>query len=166
MFVSHPEYQSPMPPALDDPGTLHWRMVELSLHAPWFLLSVEFVDPTERDRSITRTLCIARDHDLADVLRPLDPERVKGIVCMMPAWQSPTGQWWSREIREVWILSSHSGQHIVLADNAGQEFDCGLIPEHVGDVEKQLLIRVKPKPAPGDSNRRAGGAASRRTKSS
>lgn len=160
MFVSHPEYEFPIPPALDDPGTQHWRMVELSLQAPWFLLSVELVDPDEPDLSITRTLCIAWEYDLADVLRPLDADRVKGFVCMMPAWQSPTGQWWSREIREVWLHSSPFGKHIVLADTDGKEFDCGLIPEHVGDVEKELLLRVGTKPAgPAGPNRRARRAA-------
>lgn len=155
MFVSHPEYEFPIPPALDEPGTQHWRMVELSLHAPWFLLSVEVVDPDEPDLSVTRSLCIAWEYDLADVLRPLEAERVKGIVCMMPAWQSPTGQWWSREIREVWIHSSPSGKHVVLADTEGAKFDCGLIPEHVGDVERELLLRIDPKPAGLALNRRA-----------
>lgn len=145
MFVSHPQYQFPIPAALEDPGVQHWRMVELTLHAPWFLLSVEIVDQNEPDLSITRTLCIAWEHDLTDVLRGLDPTRVKGIVCMMPAWQSPTGQWWSREIREVWLYSSSSGKHVVLADTAGEKFDCGLIPEHVDAVEMELLLRINPK---------------------
>jgi len=155
MFVSHPEYEFPMPPALNDPGTQHWRMVELSLHAPWFLLSVEFVDPDEPNVSITRTWCIARDDDLADVLRPLDADRVKGIVCMMPAWQSPTGQWWSRVIREVWTHSSPAGKHTVVVDAVGREFDCGLIPQHVGDVEKELVLRVELKQHRREQNRRA-----------
>lgn len=129
-------------------------MMELSLHAPWFLLSVEIVDAEVPDLGITRTLCIAWENDLAEVLRPLDAERVKGIVCMMPAWRSPTGQWWSREIREVWICSSPVGEHVVLADTTGEMFDCGLIPEHVGDVKMERLLRVDPKPAGTVPNRR------------
>ncbi len=149
MFVSHLEHEFPIPPALNDPGTQHWRMVELSLHTPWFLLSVEFVHPDELDLRTTRTLCIAWEYDLADVLRPLDADRVKGIVCMMPGWQSPTGQWWSREVREVWLHSSPAGKHVVLADTNGELFDCGLIPEHVGDVDKELLLRIEPESAGG-----------------
>lgn len=143
MFVSQPQYEFPFPPALGQPGAKHWRMVELTLHAPWFLLSVETVDPDEPGYCLTRTLCVAWEHDLADLLRSLEPARVKGIVCMMPAWQSPTGQWWSREIREVWLHRSAGGQHLVLADTDGQKFDGGLVPEHVGDVEMELLIQVK-----------------------
>ncbi|WP_444764479.1 hypothetical protein [Roseateles sp.] len=140
--------------------------MELTLHAPWFLLSVEVVDQDEPDLSIMRTLCIAWEYDLADVLRSLEAGRVKGIVCMMPAWQSPTGQWWSREIREVWAYSSTSGKHVVLADTAGEKFDCGLIPEHVGDVEMELLLRVDPKPSGQGRNRRSRRAARPGKKSS
>lgn len=166
MFVSHPEYEFPIPPALEEPGSQHWRMMELSLHAPWFLLSVEVVDPDVPDLGITRTLCIACEYDLAEVLRPIDADRVKGIVCMMPAWQSPTGQWWSREIREVWIYSSPGGKHVVLADTSGEKFDCGLIPEHVGDVNMELVLRVDPKPAGRGPNRRTRRAARHGKKSS
>ena len=72
MFVSQPQYEFPFPPALEQPGSQHWRMVELTLHAPWFLLSVEIVDYEFPDCSMTRTLCIAWDNDLADVLRSID----------------------------------------------------------------------------------------------
>jgi len=166
MFVSRPEYEFPIPPALEEPGSQHWRMMELSLHTPWFLLSVEVVDPEVPDLSITRTLCIAWEYDLADVLRTLGADQVKGIVCMMPAWQSPTGQWSSREILEVWVYSSPGGKHVVLADIGGEKFDCGLIPEHVGDIEMELLLRVDPKPAGRGLNRRARRPARHGKKSS
>lgn len=166
MFVSHSEYEFPIPPALREPGSQHWRVIELSLHTPWFLLSVEVVDPDVPDLGITRTLCIASEYDLADMVRQLNADRVKGIVCMMPAWQSPTGQWWSCEIREVWIHSSPSGKHIVMADTAGKEFDCGLTPEHVGDVEKELLLRVKSEQSRRKSNRRQRRVACGGTESS
>lgn len=144
MFVSHPQYLFPLPPALGDPGAQHWRVVELTLHAPWFLLSVEIFDEEIAGCSMTRTLCIAWDTDLADVLRSLDVERVTGIVCMMPAWQSSNGQWSSREIREVWVCSSAAGQSVLMFDAAGQEFDCGLVPEHSEPITKELVLRVAP----------------------
>lgn len=144
MFVSHPHYQFAFPEALGDPGAQHWRVVELTLHAPWFLLSVEIFDEEIPACSMTRTLLIAWDDDLADMLRSLHAERVMGIVCMMPAWQSTNGQWSSREIREVWICSSAAGQSVLLLDAAGEEFDCGLVPEHVEPMTKELLLRVAP----------------------
>ncbi|MCY4756795.1 hypothetical protein ACFP3P_16525 [Pelomonas aquatica] len=141
-------------------------MVELTLHAPWFLLSVDVVDAEIRDCSMTRTVCIAWDYDLAEVLRGLDPDLVRGIVCMMPAWASPNGQWSSREVREVWMCSSPAGQSVLLLDAAGQEFDCGLVPEHVEPTTKDLLLRVSPA-KPGrqpHSRRKTPPAGNRRTR--
>ena len=166
MFVSQPEYEFPFPAGLAHPGSQHWRVVELTLHAPWFLVSVEFVDAEHPNCPITRTLCIAWDSDLADMLCALEHSRVKGIVCMMPAWQSPTSQWWSREIREVWIYRSPGGAHVVLADTTGEKFDCGLMPEHVGDVKMELLLRLDPKSTVNASNRRTRRAARDGKKSS
>lgn len=148
MFVSRPQYEFPISSDLDHPGSQHWRMIELSGHAPWFLLSVEIRDQDELEFSITRTICISWEHDLADVLRDIDAERVRSIVCMLPAWQSPTGQWWSRQVREVWLYRSTSGEHVVLADADGEKFNCGLIPEHIGEVEMTLLLQITPA-APG-----------------
>lgn len=147
MFVSQPQYEFPFPQDLIHPGTQHWRIVELTLHAPWFMVSVEIVDPDHPDCSMTRTLCIAWDTDLAELLGTLEPNRVKGIVCMMPAWQSPTGQWTSREIREVWRCRSAAGHSVVLADTAGEKFDCGLVPEHEEPIEQELILRIAPQKA-------------------
>lgn len=144
MFVSQPQYEFPFPPELAEPGTQHWRIVELTLHAPWFMVSVEIIDPDHPDCSITRTLCIAWDTDLAEVLGGLEPDRVKGIVCMMPAWRSPSGQWTSREIREVWRCRSAAGQSVMLADTAGEQFDCGMVPDHEAPIEQELILRISP----------------------
>ena len=144
MFVSQPQYEFPFPPDLEQPGSQHWRMVELTLHAPWFLLSVEIFDAEIPDCSMTRTLCIAWDCDLAEVLRGLNAQHVRGIVCMMPAWASANGQWSSREVREVWTCTSTAGTSVLLRDEAGQEFDCGLVPEHVEPLTKELVLRVTP----------------------
>ena len=167
MFVSQPQYEFPFPPDLEQPGSQHWRMVELTLHAPWFLLTVEIFDAEILDCSMSRTICIAWDYDLAEVLRGLDPETVLGIVCMMPAWASPNGQWSSKEVREVWMCSSPAGQSVLLVDPAGEEFDCGLVPEHVEPLKKDLVLRVVPaKPRRRPQSRRktppAGNRRSRR----
>lgn len=142
MFVSQPQHEFPFPPDLEAPGSWHWRMVELAVHMPWFLLSVKLSDAELPDSSMTRTLCIAWDNDLAEVLRSLDADRVTGIVCMMPAWQSDNGQWTSREVREVWMHSSDAGRSVMLLDADGQEFDCGHTPKHVQPIDKELVVRV------------------------
>lgn len=153
MFVSHPEYEFPIPPALNRSGSQHWRIVELTLHAPWFLVSVEVANPDEPEECLRRTFCIAWDLDLAEMVRSVEPSRITGIVCLMPAWQSPSGQWWSREIKEVWIYRSENGKHVVLVDRSGQKFDCGLIPQDVGDVAMELIARVSPADQNGQPGR-------------
>ncbi len=172
MFVSQPQYEFPFPHGLEPPGSQHWRMIELTLHMPWFLLSLEVVDAELPDCSVTRTICIAWDTDLAEVLRSLEGARVMGIVCMMPAWQSTNGQWSSREIREVWLHTSEMGQSVVLRDADGQQFDCGLVPEHVSPVREELVLRVAPaeprrrqrtqRKEPRTANRRTRRATSRK----
>ena len=144
MFVSQPEFEFPFPPGLTHPGSQHWRVVELTLHAPWFLLSVEIADGEHPDCRITRTLCIAWDTDLAELVSTMEPNRVKGIVCMMPAWQSATGQWTSREVSEVWRYRSAAGHSIALVDTAGDKFDGGMVPDHVQPIEQDLILRIEP----------------------
>lgn len=160
MFVSQPQHEFPFPPDLEAPGSQHWRMVELTLHMPWFLLSVSISDAELPDSSMTRTLCIAWDSDLVEVLRSLDADRVKGIVCMMPAWQSDNGQWTSRGVREVWVHSSDAGRSVVLLDAGGQEFDCGLAPEHAQPIGKELVVRVAQAQRPRRQNAQREGPPS------
>lgn len=74
----------------------------------------------------------------------MEPHQVKGIVCMMPAWQSVTGQWTSREIREVWRCRSAVGHSIVLVDTVGEKFDCGMVPDHEQPIEQDLILRIEP----------------------
>jgi hypothetical protein len=94
---------------------------------------------------MTRTLCIAWDTDLAELLSTMEPNRVSGIVCMMPAWQSATGQWTSREVSEVWCCRSAAGRSIALVDTAGDKFDSGMAPDHEPPIEQHLILRIEPK---------------------
>jgi len=138
MFVSHPQYEFSYPLRFEEPGAQYWRVMALNLHAPWFLLSVEHVAPDEPDETFVRTLCIGWEFDLVATLRNLDCSRVKGLVCMLPAWQSETGQWSAREIREVWLR----GDHAVLVDPTGERFDANPILEPVGHAKMELLWRI------------------------
>lgn len=142
MFLSLPQYEFPFPPDLDQPGSKHWTMVELTVHWPWFLLSVELRDAEDANCSLIRTICIASAQDLSDVLRSIDVDRVTGIIGMMPPWHSAHGQWTSRDIREVWMLSSDAGRGVLLVDAEGQELDGGLMPEHSLPASKELVLRV------------------------
>lgn len=173
MFVSQPHYEFRFPPGIEQQGWQHWRMVELALHVPWFLLSLEVDDADSSDCRLIRTICIAFDTDLCEVLQSLEADSVTGIVCMMPAWLSPNSQWSSREIQEVWLHTSQAGQSVVLRDVDGQQFDCGVVTEHTSPVLENLVLRVTParsrEDAPGgrksmsQADRRAGEAIARKS---
>lgn len=138
MFVSYPQYELPYPLLFEEPDARYWRVMALNVHTPWFLLSVEHLAPDEPDMTFVRTLCIGWEYDLLETLRVLEPSRVKGLVCMLPAWQSDTGQWSAREIREVWLR----GDHAVLVDAVGERFEANPILEPVSHVKLELLFRV------------------------
>lgn len=147
MFISLPTYEFPFPEGLADPDVKHWRVVELRLHAPWFLLTVEQQDPDDDEMTVSYTLCIAWGQDLADALKSIDAKRVRGLVAMMPAWCSPTGHWSSRQITEVWLRRDDSGQQCVaLKDVAGEEFIGDFCGEPVPpDSAPELLLRLLPR---------------------
>lgn len=143
MFLSLPQYEFPMPEGLNVPGGKHWRVVEMPLHSPWFLLTVERPDPSDLGWKPTHTLCIAWETDLADAIKAVEAKSVRGLVAMIPAWASPTGQWSSQEINEVWLHSDESGKFVSLRDAAGQTLDVGVpmpgAPSHHG---AELLLRL------------------------
>lgn len=155
MFVSRPQYERALPVGLEHPAARQWRVVELALNAPWFLLSLEVVDDVEPALSVLQTLCIASDQDLLGLLSGVDPARVRGIVCMLPAWHSSTGQWCSREVREVWQCPSDTGRQILLVDKVGQHFDLGMVSDNPVPTDRQLVVRVRS----GFTARSAGPAA-------
>lgn len=142
MFVSRPQYERALPAGLEHPAARQWRIVELALNAPWFLLSLEVVDDEEPTLSVLQTLCIASDQDLLGLLRGVDLARVRGIVCMLPAWHSSTGQWCSRDVREVWQFTSDTGRQILFVDQTGQHFDLGVGSDDSVPTNRELVVRL------------------------
>lgn len=158
MFASHPQHESLIPPALTKPGVQHWRLMEVMLHAPWFLLTVDVVDE-DSGISFAHTWCIAWEHDLANALDTMNPARIRGLVCMLPGWATPAGQWASREVREVWLTRTEDAeQYVSLLDAAGEEFDGGLRSVRPTKVaERRLLLQLPANPLSkaGPGSRRA-----------
>jgi hypothetical protein len=156
MFLSLPQYEFPVPEGLVEPGGKHWRVVEMPLHAPWYLLTVEQPPSDDVDWAPTHTLCIAWETDLADAIQTVDAARVRGLVAMIPAWASPTGQWSSRQICEVWLDTSEAGKVVTLLDAAGKTVDAGSFMEPAKDKPAgELLLRLRPN-APALRSRMAG----------
>ncbi len=145
MFLSLPQYEFQVPQGLVEPGSKHWRVVEMPLHAPWFLLTVAHPDPVDAGFGMSHTLCIAWELDLAEALQSIEANRVRGLVAMMPAWSSPTGQWSSRTVTEVWLNTDETGKFVTFIDAIGEKFDGGIrgnLP--TAGAESELLLRLPP----------------------
>lgn len=157
-----------MPEGLGEPGSKHWRAVEMTVHAPWFLLTVELVDAGDEDMRMIHTLCIAWEADLADAIKSLDASRVRGLVAMMPAWASPTGQWSSRQIAEVWLDTNDAGTFVTLTDVTGERFDAGIRgePPQTGPAGELLLQLPPAKPRTLRPRQSGSGRARRRVQPS
>lgn len=154
MFASHPQHEFLIPAGLTHPGVQQWRLIEVMLNAPWFLLTIDVQDK-ESGISFAHTWCIAWEHDLANALDAMDPARVRSLVCMMPARATPACQWASREVRQVWLTRTEDAEEYVsLLDATGAEFDGGLRSDRPTKVtERRLLLQLPanslPKARPG-----------------
>ena len=143
MFVTEPSHEFSFPVSLGVSDSRHWRMVEVSLHAPWFVLTVEAKDG---EMCFKRTACIAWDTDLVDALASLVDTRAVALLCMTPGWCSPTGQWSAREVREVWVARTLKDQRVaIFRDERGEEFgDRRGTKLHEGLVDRRLIYRFEP----------------------
>ena len=86
---------------------------------------------------------VAWETDLADAIKSIDANRARGLVAMMPAWASPTGQWSFRQITEVWLDSGEDGTFVTLTDIADERFGAGIRgePPRAGPAG-ELLLRL------------------------
>ncbi|WP_457424283.1 hypothetical protein [Roseateles sp. P5_E7] len=144
MFITFPTFEL-HPPAGRLAGDVRsWRMMQLPLHVPWFMVSVEVVDP-ETTLGRVQTFCFAREDDLTTFFITVEAEKVRGLVCMTPGWMSVSGTWTSHEVRQVWRATTAAGTHLVLSGADGQTLDVQLssIPSEE-ETERTLLIEIKP----------------------
>lgn len=144
MFITLPPFEFRMPAGLVDQDARRWRMMQLSLHVPWFLLSVEVIDPGSKVGRV-QTLCFAWADDLMTYLPSVDPAIVKGLVCMAPGWTSANSTWTSHDVREVWQADSADGRYYTLLGADGQTLDVGLVVAPSEErARRTLLLRVNP----------------------
>jgi len=118
--------------------------MQVMIHAPWFILTVDEMDP-ESGIKLSHTWCIALERDLLEVLTALDRRNVRGLVCMLPAWSSPSGQWCSREIHEVWLGKSGEVRSLLLRDRDGHVVASGALDQRQPEAEMRLVLRIRSK---------------------
>jgi hypothetical protein len=152
MFVTEPVHEFSFPASLGSSDSRRWRMVQVSLHAPWFVLTVEV---TDGEVHLVRTACVAWDTDLIVALESLGDAKAAGLLCMVPGWCPPTGRWSARDVQEVWEARTCKDLRVVIfRDERGDEFGDrrGTQP---GEVlfNRRLIWRIDPSLDGGDSGR-------------
>lgn len=147
MFSCYPEHEFHAPRGLAAPDARHWRLMEIVARTPWFLLTVEMPDENDAGANISTTWCIAWERDLVHTLNTIDTAMIRGLVCMLPAWATPTKQWTAREVGEVWLTRTEAAEEYVsLTDPTGEEFGGVLCSNRTATVtEKRLLLRLEPR---------------------
>ncbi|WP_268167430.1 hypothetical protein [Roseateles hydrophilus] len=125
-------------------------------------MTVEHPDPDGDGFGMSDTLCIAWELDLAEALKAIEAKRVRGLVAMMPGWASPTGQWSSRQVTEVWLEADDNGKFVTLMDDSGKVFDGAMRSEpSKSRGASELLLRLPPFKS-GPTRARSGNAGTSR----
>ena len=158
VFVTEPSHEFSIPSGLGVSGSRHWRIVQLAVHAVWFVLTVEV---TEGSVSFKRTACIAWDTDLVELLQSLGDAKAVGLLCMTPGWCSPTGQWAAREVCEVWeARAGNDHRTVILRDSHGHEFgDRPRVTRQQAHTNRRLILRLEPYSNCRDGAERGSGNA-------
>jgi len=141
MFVTEPQHELSIVSALGTSGRRHWRLFQLSLHAHWFVVTVEVPDG---DVVLKQTACVAWDTDLVALLDSLGQSRAVSLLCMTPGWSSPSGQWAARTVREVWTARNVTGDRVILLrDEHGSELgDPSSLKSSEALTDRQLILRL------------------------
>jgi len=142
MFITLPPFAASFPQALGEPGARYWRGFHLYFHRPWFLATFR-VGTGARACRTTWGLC--SDHDLVDQVEQPSNGSLVGLLCLLPPWSSPTGQWSSREVGSVWLVldPSDGAEAVVFEDRAGVAFVPGAPHADVLDFpDRQLLVEI------------------------
>jgi len=120
MFVSHTGHQFHVPPVLTDDKSQHWRLMEVALRCPWFVLTV-VEHHQAAELSLLRTWCVAWAHDLMQVLEDRQNVQVRALACIRPVNDSSPRAWSATDVYEVWLLTNDDGTFITFHDGSGME---------------------------------------------
>lgn len=120
MFITHQAFELPFAAVLSVPGTRYHRAVELSLRAPWFL--VTFLTEEDGIQFLHSFLC-SWDSVLVDVLIDRQIDTVVAVQQIYPLHAD--GRWGMRAIRQVWSARDDgTGERVIVVQaDDGQEFD-------------------------------------------
>lgn len=128
-----------MPAVLVPPGSKHWRVLELSLNAPWFMVTLL---ERESDICFNRDLLISWDSDLRTLLDSTPKESIAALHCIVPSEFGSKRRWDVRSVQRVWCArDSRSPQNEALIfEDADGEFSGFLASEPTCEMADRRLL--------------------------
>lgn len=136
MFVSEPHFEQRVPPALLPPGGRSWRVVELSLSVPWFIVTL--MDCADQ---CLRKLMVAYEADLLELIG-IERAQIRAIHRVTPP-RHPQTDWAIKPIQEVWMATSGASRCWLFIDANGIET---LWPKHpceqITVTSRQLVLSL------------------------
>lgn len=101
MFLSEKRFAHHVPPAFLPPGAQGWRVVELSLHMPWFIVTMR-----DHPEDCLRELMVAFEADLVAIVTEAKT-RIQAIHRVVPTKQN-RNRWSIEALSEVRVVTSPS----------------------------------------------------------
>jgi len=119
MFVTHEPFKSPFPFQLPG-GSTTWHVVELMLHTPWLLITVE----DEEEEDAIRTYFLSGTDVLLQLLNNPTLGKTRGVQLVLPPGWSPTREWCFVRIRRIErdLRSAGAVRSSVITSVSGQRF--------------------------------------------
>jgi hypothetical protein len=114
VFLSDPHFEQRIPPALLPPGGRSWRVVELSLSVPWFIVTLR-----DRADECLRKLMVAYEADLLELIST-EKAQIRAIHRVRPPRQ-PHTDWVIEPLQEVWMATTSASRWWQFIDSHGFE---------------------------------------------
>ena len=142
MFVTLPEHKIAVPEALAHPGAQDWKVVGISLHCAWFVLTLR---PIKTDEQYV-TCLLAWDFDVIETIDSFGAE-VASLLWSVPPNSSAGDGWRSISVTEVWwAIDPHDRDSlcVLLVGSDGLEYSGPVGVQVVGLKRQRLVARVAP----------------------
>lgn len=138
MFMSMPQFEQAMPRALTPPGSRYWRALELSLNAPWLMVTV-------REDGFLRNFMLSQDSDLLPMLEDAPEMEIVGVDAVVPPGYGQEDGWGLLKVRRVWSARDPASPQIdvlVFENHAGELVELAGMRSARGFIHQRLLIEL------------------------
>lgn len=150
MFVTYTEHKSPFNPFGD--GLTHWKVAELALQRPWFLVSISQPDSID-DSSfrVSRTMLVSDIADVEGLAQMEDTSQLQldSVFIITPGHFNGTSQWKMEALRAVWRAEEPSALEQlaeIYETAAGVTYVDSMLATPVKRLRKMVLHRTFPLP--------------------